>query len=281
MSLIAAQKTASEADLSVGRGVVPARRSLAELLAPLERIAARSPSLVAEHGGQFESRGHPHELPRYLFIGPEGGDDAIRVGLFAGVHGDEPEGVHALIRFLSVLEHQPKLATGYCLFVYPVCNPTGFEDRTRHARSGKDLNREFWNGSTEPEVKLLEAELEAHSFDGIISLHTDDSSHGFYGFARGATLTKHLIEPALAAAEHFLPLNGNDTIDGFRARKAIIRDNYPGVLSAPPDARRRPFEIILETPQTAPNYLKEAALVAALRMILARYREMMAYAQNL
>ncbi len=281
MSLIAAQKTVSEDDLSVGRGAVPARRSLEELLKPLDRVAAKSSSLVAVHGAQFESGGELYEVPRYLFIGPKGGDDAIRVGLFAGIHGDEPEGVHALIRFLGFLEDRPELATGYCLFVYPVCNPTGFEDRTRHARSGKDLNREFWKGSTEPEVKLLESELAAHSFNGIISLHTDDSSHGFYGFARGATLTKHLIEPALAAAEHFLPLNGNDTIDGFRARTAIIRNSYPGVLSAPPNARPRPFEIILETPHAAPNYLKEAALVSALRMILMRYRELMAYAPNL
>jgi murein peptide amidase A len=276
-----AQKIVSEADYLAGRNVVPAKRSLAELLAPLERIAARSPSLVASHGAQFTSAGQDYELPRYLFIGPKGGDDAIRLGIFAGIHGDEPEGVHALIQFLKLLEAKPELAAGYCLFVYPVCNPTGFEDRTRHARSGKDLNREFWNGSTEPELELLQAELLAQSFHGIISLHTDDSSHGFYGYAHGATLTKNLIEPALQAAEQFLPRNGNETIDGFRARNGIIRDSFPGVLSAPPKERPRPFEIILETPQQAPNYLKEAALVAALRMILIRYREMMAYAPNL
>jgi hypothetical protein len=53
------------------------------------------------------------------------------------------------------------------------------------------------------------------------------------------------------------------------------------VLSAAPKVRPRPFEITLETPQAAPNYLKEAALVAALRSILARYREFIAYAPNL
>jgi predicted deacylase len=205
----------------------------------------------------------------------------IRIGIFAGIHGDEPEGVHALIQFLSLMARQPELATGYCLFVYPLCNPTGFEDRTRQSRSGKDLNREFWNGSQEPEVGLLQSELVAHSFHGTISLHTDDTSRGFYGFARGATLTKNLIEPALRAAEAFLPLNEDKMIDGFHARNGIIRDNYPGVLSAPPKVRPRPFEIILETPQEPPNYLKEAALVAALRMILTRYRELMAYAPNL
>jgi murein peptide amidase A len=260
---------------------VPRNGSIADLLAPLDRIAASSPSLVANYGAQFESSGKDYSLPRYLFIGPSGGDEPIRLGLFAGVHGDEPEGVHALIQFLGLLERKPELATGYCLFIYPLCNPTGFEDRTRHARSGKDLNREFWTGSAEPEVKLLQSELLAHSFHGIISLHTDDSSHGFYGYAHGATLTKNLIEPALQAAEEFLPRNGNGTIDGFRARNGIIHDSFPGVLSTPPNLRPRPFEIILETPQAAPSHLKEGALVAGLGMILTRYRELMAYAPNL
>ena len=222
-----------------------------------------------------------HDLPRYLFLGPKGGGDTLRIGVFAGIHGDEPEGVHALIRFLSLLDSEPGLAKDYCIFAYPVCNPTGFEDRTRHARSGLDPNREFWRGSREPEIKLQESELVSHSFHGIISLHTDDSSHGFYGFAHGATLTRNLIEPALRAAEHFLPRNGHDTIDGFRARNGIIRQSYEGVLRAPPTVRPRPFEITLETPQAPPNYLKEAAFVAALRMILARYRELIAFAPNL
>jgi hypothetical protein len=256
-------------------------RSIPDVLAPLDRIAVRSPGLVANHGASFVSGGETQELPRYLFIGPKGGDEPIRVGLFAGMHGDEPEGVHALIQFVSLLELKPELATGYCLFLYPVCNPTGFEDRTRHARSGKDLNREFWRGSTEPEVRLLQSELVAHSFDGIISLHTDDTSHGFYGFAHGATLTKSLIEPALESAAQFLPRNELEIIDGFRARKGIIRDGYEGALCAPPKVRPRPFEITLETPSAAPTYLKEAAFVAALRTILIRYREFIAYAPNL
>jgi hypothetical protein len=259
----------------------PGRRSISDLLAPLERIATRSPSLIANHGASFEAGGEKYELPRYLFIGPKGGDEPIRVGVFAGVHGDEIEGVHALLQFAALLERGPELAKGYCLFLYPVCNPTGFEDRTRDSRAGRDLNREFWRGSSEPEVRLLQSELVAHSFDGIISLHTDDTSHGFYGYAHGATLTRSLIEPALQAAEQFLPRNDNQTIDGFRARRGVIRDAYEGILSAPPRVRPRPFEIILETPHSPPAYLKEAALVAALRTILIAYREFIAYAPNL
>jgi murein peptide amidase A len=257
------------------------RRSISELLAPLEKIAAHSPNLVANHEARFEVSGESYELPRYLFVGPKGGDTPIRVGIFAGIHGDEPEGVHALIQFIKLLETKPELAAGYYLSLYPICNSTGFEDGTRFSRGGKDLNREFWKNSGAPEVRLLQAELQSRSFQGIISLHTDDTSDGFYGIVRGATLTKHLIEPALRAAEKLLPRDERPIIDGFAARNGIIHDCYDGILSAPPKVRPRPFEIILETPAAPPEYLKEAAFVAALQTILDEYRKFIAYAPNL
>jgi|APCry1669193181_1035450.scaffolds.fasta_scaffold14313_3 hypothetical protein len=257
------------------------RRSVSDLLSPLEKIAATSLNLIANHDAQFDINGDRYELPRYLFIGPNGGDTPIRIGVFAVIHGDEQEGAHAVVQFIKLLETKPELAAGYYLSFYPVCNPTGFEDGTRFSRSGRDLNREFWKNSPEPEVRLLQAELVSRSFQGIISLHTDDTSVGFYGFAHGATLTKHLIEPALAAAERFLPRNELSVIDGFAARNGIIRDTFDGILSAPPKERPRPFEIILETPASPPEYLKATAFVAALQTILTEYRKFIAYAPNL
>jgi hypothetical protein len=257
------------------------RRSIAELLAPLEKIAANSANLVANHDARFEVYGETYDLPRYLFVGPRGGDTPIRIGIFAAIHGDEAEGAHALIQFVKLLESKPELATGYYLSFYPVCNPTGYEDSTRFSRRGKDLNREFWKNSEEPEVRLLQAELLSRSFQGIIALHTDDTCSGFYGIVRGATLTKYLIEPALAAAEKFLPRDQRPIIDGFSARKGIILDCYDGVLSAPPKSRPRPFELILETPSTPPEYLKECAFAASLQTILLEYQKFIAYAPNL
>jgi hypothetical protein len=257
------------------------RRSIAELLAPLEKIAADSANLVANHEARFETGGEAYELPRYLFVGPKGGDTPIRVGIFAAIHGDEPEGAHAIVQFIKLLEAKPELAAGYYLSFYPVCNPTGFEDGTRFSRGGKDLNREFWKSSDQPEVRLLQAELISRSFNGIISLHTDDTSDGFYGIVRGAMLTKHLIEPALQAAEKFLSRDARPVIDGFHAHNGIIRDCYDGILSAPPKVRPRPFEIILETPAAPPEYQKQLAFVAALQTILAEYRKFIAYAPNL
>jgi len=259
----------------------PRVRLVNNLIAPLDRLAANSVSLIANQDARFESNGEAQVLPHYRFIGPLGGDAPIRLGIFAGIHGDEPEGAFALVRFLQLLEAKPEIATGYSLSVYPVCNPTGFELNTRYSRNGKDLNREFWKNSREPEVRLLEAALVAQSFDGLIALHTDDTCEGFYGIARGATLTKHLIEPALAAAASLLPRDERAIIDGFRARNGVISDCYQGVLSAAPKSRPRPFEIILETPAAPPAFVKEAAFVAALHAILLEYRKFIAFAPNL
>lgn len=258
------------------------RRSLVDFFAPLEAIAAQSANLVAYHDARFRFGKEIYELRRYLYIGPEGGDTPIHIGIFAGVHGDEPEGSHALVQLVRLLEAKPELARGYCLSLYPICNPTGFEDGTRSSRSGKDLNREFWKNSSEPEVRLLQNELISRSFQGIISLHTDDTSAGFYGYARGATLTKHLLKPALEAVEHILSRDTRPVIDGFRARDGIIYDAFEGMLSFPPPrVRPRPFEIVLETAAQPPEYLKEAAFIAALQTVLSEYRKFIAYAPNL
>jgi predicted deacylase len=130
-------------------------RSLTDLLAPVEELASHSASLLSKPLAPFQVDGDDYQIPRYLFIGPRGGDDPIRLGIFAAIHGDEPEGANALVQLLHVLEERPELARDFFLFVYPVCNPTGYEDRTRFSRAGFDLNREFWNNSHQPEVRIF------------------------------------------------------------------------------------------------------------------------------
>lgn len=256
-------------------------RSVSELLAPLNQLADQHPLFLSHKPLRLTRNGQVTELPRYIFMGAKAGEETLRIGLFAGIHGDEPEGVRALVQFLTLLAHHPEMAAGYCLYIYPVCNPGGFEASTREAASGHDLNRQFWQDSADPEVALLEQELRTLNFQGLISLHTDDTSHGLYGFVRGATLAKDLLKPALQAAEELLPRNGNTMIDGFHARESIITDCYEGVLGAPPKSRPQPFEIILETPGAAPEFLKEKALVLATQTILAEYRKFIALAQNI
>src|SRR4029077_19965329 len=120
-------------------------------------------------------------------------------------HGDEPAGCAALVRFIARLAADPARGAGDDLFVYPVVNPTGYERVTRENHAGRDLNREFWRNSSQPEVRLLETELRARAFDGIITLHADDTCEGLYGYSHGRPLDELLLRPALVAAERVLP----------------------------------------------------------------------------
>ncbi len=130
-------------------------------------------------------------------------------------------------------------------------------------------------------MRLLEDELRRRHFQGLIQLHTDDTSEGIYGYVRGATLTEHLLRPALLEAGKVLPRNVNALIDGFAARDGIIYDHFEGILAAPAQMQPVPFEIIFETPQLAPIHLQVEALVVALRTIFTEYRRLISYAQNI
>lgn len=251
---------------------------IARVIQPLNKIAEHTPYLLPSLLSGADSS---IQLHRYVLAGPHGGGDPVKIGIFAGVHGDEKAGSLAIAETLRELLNQHSLTTGYHLHFYPVCNPTGYEKGSRLSASGKDLNREFWKNSQEPEVKLLEQEIQNQRFDGLISLHSDDTSDGMYGFVRGAVLTASLLEPALAAAEKVLPRNLAAIIDGFPARNGIISQCYDGILTAPSKLEKLPFEIILETPQIAPMEKQVAALRLALFAILEEYQKFIAFAANL
>jgi hypothetical protein len=251
-------------------------RSLADFLSPLHCLRG----VEREPLGSFSIGGTAYSLPRFLFRGPNS-TDPICIGLFAAIHGDEPAGALAAATFLKQLSNDPLLAENFHLSIYPICNPTGFEDNTRHSRRGRDLNREFWRASPEPEVEILEHELRTRHFHGLIQLHADDTSDGLYGFVRGHTLTENLLRPALTEAGKILPRNVNATIDGFAARDSIIYDSYDGVLAAPTQIEPIPFEIILETPHHAPMDAQVQAFVVAIRTIISEYRRLISFAANI
>lgn len=257
------------------------RRSLRSLLRPLDELARGSDHLFAAHVGYSDSFGMPQGLPRFLFAGPGEKRSYLRIGLFAGVHGDEVSGVLASIEFLERLHAEPERARGYELFVYPVVNSWGYVEGSRWTRSGLDLNRQFWSGSTETEVQVLERQLRKLNFDGIIALHSDDTSEGLYGFVKGHELTRHVLEPALVEAGQILPRNFDRSIDNFEANNGIIEQGYDGVLTAPPEQKPRPFEIVFETPHHAALGKQVEAHIVAVQTILDRFKVMISEAQNI
>lgn len=255
---------------------------LHDQIALLRSEALGSEFLSYSEIGKFRDGGAVYSIPRFVFNGPGSSDEPVRIGIFAAIHGDEPETAHAALEFLRRLLREPERARGYEIYVYPVTNPTGFEDGTRHNRNGVDLNREFWQNSPEPEVHFLERELGVLFFQGVIALHADNTTEGVYAYVRGATLTEALARPAIEAAEAFLPRAAGAIIDGFPAQDALITHHcYDGVLSNPAELKPAPFELIFETPQEEAFELQVQAAVAALDRVLLEYRPFLAFGQNL
>jgi hypothetical protein len=257
-------------------------QSIRRTLLPIFRHVAEAHTCWrGESVGHWKVDGGTYWMPRLVFQRDRNETPSLKLAIFAGVHGDEPAGVQAIGDLVLALDGLPAMARQYSIHVYPLCNPTGYEDGTRHSRAGLDLNREFWKGSDQPEVKLLEEQILGENYDGLISLHSDDTSEGLYGFVRGATLARHLLQPALAAAEAALPVNRAQMIDGFHAVEGIIHSAYDGILSAPPERKPAPFEIILESPSHSPVQLQRAAFVLALVEIIRHYRRMIAFAADI
>src|SRR4051794_31099650 len=101
------------------------RRSLRDFLEPLSGLAG----IETQTLGSFQAAGESYSLSCFCFQGPNS-SEPIRIGIFAAIHGDEPAGALAAATFLQELVREPQIAENFELRVYPVCNPTGFEDNS-------------------------------------------------------------------------------------------------------------------------------------------------------
>jgi protein MpaA len=251
------------------------------LLKPLLNLAESSDYLIAGSAGEFAANdGIIFQIPRFIFMGPGGGGDTVRLGIFAAFDGDQHEGSLALAEFLHELELRPQLASGYHIYVYPVCNPTGFVAQTRHNFSGEDLTKHFWQGSSQPEIYYLEREIGVLQFHGVISTYTQNDSENFAGNIDGsAILTRALAKPAIQAAQRFLPGNATKT-------DAVSTGALPAVaprdfLTTGRELDPVPFELHLGIPGRVPRPSQIHGTVSALKSVLDSYRSLLSIGQNI
>lgn len=251
------------------------------LLKPLLDLAEKSDYLVGGSVGQFVVQESVFQIPRFIFMGPAGGGDTIRVGIFAGLHVNDPEGAEALVAFLKELESAPQVARGCHIYAYPECNPVGFAARTRGHAAGEDLAGHFWRGSARPEVYYLEREMGVLKFHGVISLRTKRECTGFLVETQSPVLNQALAQPAIQAARRFLPgkLTGRDPDAGtlpVRPDAAL-----PDFLTVTEELNPAPFELHIGIPEQAPRPSQIHGTVGALKSILDSYRGLLAIGQNL
>ena len=214
-------------------------------------------------------------------MGPTGGGDTIRLGIFAGLHGDDPEGVEALVELLQELEASPQAARGFHLYAYPICNPIGFGARTRRNVANQDLARQFWSGSSQPEVYYLEREMGVLRFHGVISLQTQDHSDAFLVHTKSDILNRALAQPAIQATQRFLPGSRLKTESDTGAPPAFTKASLPDFLTVTDELHPSSFELQIGIPKHAPRPSQIHGTVGALKSILDSYHNLLSIGQNL
>ena len=118
-------------------------------------------------------------VPRTLLCAESGPVDAPLVTVSAGVHGDEPAGVVALL----TLVEEGALPARFAYRFWPCTNPSGYRAGTRANTEGVDVNRTFARGGTSPESRAIIMANRDRKYVLALDLHEDCDASGFYCYA--------------------------------------------------------------------------------------------------
>jgi hypothetical protein len=127
---------------------------------------------------RLQALGRDHDGDFYrVRIAPRGRQHT-RVCLAAGIHGDEPAGIEALVRLIETGE----FPHGVAVDCFPCMNPEGAASGRREDDHGTDLNREFGELAPPETIAAFEAATNGVAYDLYVDLHEDDRARGFYMF---------------------------------------------------------------------------------------------------
>ena len=193
--------------------------------------------------------------------------------LTGGVHGDEPAGVEAVLRFLE----RDAWPEGLAFVVIPCINPYGWIHNQRENAQAYDIN---WSYARDDavEVQIVKDIARGRRFEFFVDFHEDWESPGFYIYEirrNGAAIAQDI---AWQVAQ-ICPLNYSTEIEGQPARSGVV---YPDITKE--EAMRGqgiPLElfrhhtdhlITTETPTDLDMDTRVAAHLAVLDAVVAEHR---------
>lgn len=146
-------------------------------------------------------------------------ESPIKIFLTAGVHGDEPAGVEAVVKFLEA--DNSKLLEHFEFLIIPCLNPYGYSHNVRWNSEGIDINRTF-EDNLSIEAVLIKTLLADKQLDIFIDFHEDWEYRGFYLFEiskNGNELGKEIINKIGSTCE----IKKDEVIDGFINNNGVIK----------------------------------------------------------
>lgn len=162
--------------------------------------------------------------PRTLLCVELGDSASPSIHLSAGVHGDEPAGVLALLHLVE----SNALDAAFSYRIWPCTNPTGFDARTRASADGVDINRTFGRGGSSPEARAIVISNRDRKFMLAIDLHEDDEAAAAYCYEYGDCTIGERIAPACLRPD---PLEEAELLGGLSLSLLLRRGAAEHVLT--------------------------------------------------
>lgn len=177
--------------------------------------------------------------------------DAASIYLSAGIHGDEPAPVEALIQWAETMATRGGFP-GMNMMIFPCLNPWGLERNIRFDAEGRDLNR-CYHSKKFPQIAAQLSVMKGRRFHVAACLHEDYDARGFYLYEIAAKRPywAESIRKALSPIMNFDPRR---KIDGHTCRDGVIRRRVThGMMKEHPEAFLLHFKhaertFTLETP---------------------------------
>lgn len=209
------------------------------------------------------------QIPRYVFVGDQPGESEIRLGIFAGLRGDDNAGPNAIRDFIDDLVAFPGLGSAFRIYAYPIVNPVGIETETPLKQADRNSTNKTGRKLKSPLAYLIERELFVVQFQGLIVIHTTDEIEGLQATVHGANLHDVLVSPIVSSLRSLIPTTDDPVLDSSL------------FLTADAGLKQRPFELTLRIASSGWQPLYSLGLRIALHTVLEHYRLYLAQANNI
>ena len=235
-------------------------------------LSRRLDTLSSSESRYVEKAGSVEGYPVHVIRLQSNASSVRSILITAGVHGDEPAGIEAVIGFLE--RDNTDLLQHFRFCAIPCVNPTGYVDNSRENRLGIDINRSFEKDNI-PEVQIVKQVIRGRQFDFFVDFHEDWEAGGFYLY-EGRRDGHGMGEEIIRAVKSIGPIDPDSDPDDppishglYRVATAWGTQGFaPYILKF-----HAPHVLMPETPTGWAMDRRAAAHLAVLDTVLAHYQD--------
>ena len=129
----------------------------------------------------------------------------------AGHHGDESFAVHTLMKWIQRVN--PEEYFDFNLYIFPICNPYGYEHESRDNGARQDTNNDkhFYKNSKVQELAVL-FEAFPVNVDMILDIHGDTGKDKIYMYEHKAESLETIAQKVMIENDNVIPYLKTKTI---------------------------------------------------------------------